>query len=97
MHVIVFIDDKPRLTYVFKKLLPLASKWKTIGCLLAIESHIIDNVKRNEEDVHDCLHAMLSEWLKQVDPPPTWRAVVDAVEAVDVSKAEDIKKYLATF
>lgn len=38
---------------------------------------------------------MLSEWLNQVDPRPTWTALAEAVEPVDKVKAQDIKtKYI---
>ena len=53
------------------------------------------NIKRDEEGVKDCLQAMLSEWLKQVHPQPTWTDIVDAVEEVDSSKAEEIRQNLA--
>ena len=35
---------------------------------------------------------MLSEWLKQVDPPPSWKDIADAVGMVDPVKAEEIRK-----
>ena len=34
---------------------------------------------------------MLSEWLKKIDPPPTWEALADAVETVDPIKAKEIR------
>ena len=88
------LDDQPKLRDVFKRLLPLAEKWKTIGTLLGVENHILKNIKRDEEGVEDCLQAMLSEWLKQIDPQPTWMGVVDATEVVDPSKAEEIRQYI---
>ena len=90
-----FLDDKPELRNVFKRLFPLAKDWKAVGGLLGVKRHVLDSIKRDEEGVRDCLHAMLSEWLKQVDPPPTWSVIVDAVEVVDSSKAEEIRKHLA--
>ena len=89
------VGDKPKLRNVFKRLLPLAPDWKTIGGLLGVERHILDNIKKDEDGVRDCLHAMLSEWLKQVDPRPTWTDIVDAVEEVDSTKAEEIRQYVA--
>lgn len=89
------LGDKPKLRNVFKKLLPLAKDWKTIGCLLGVERHVLDGINRDEEGVRDCLQAMLSEWLKQVDPRPTWTDIVDAVEEVNSSKAEEIRQHIA--
>lgn len=92
---IIIIGDKPKLRNIFKDLLPLAKDWKTIGGLLGVERHVLDNIRRDEEGVRDCLHAMLSEWLKQVDPQPSWKDIVEAVEQIDSSKAEEIKYHLA--
>ena len=89
------LGDKPKLRTVLKFLLPLARDWKTIGCLLGVEGHVLDNIKRDEEGVCDCLQAVLSECLKQVYPQPTWTDIVDAVEKVDSSKAEEIRQHLA--
>ena len=73
-------------------LLHLERDWKTIEGLLGVETHILDNIKKDEEGVRDCLHAMLSKWLKLVDPQPTWQELVDAVEKVDAATAQKIRK-----
>ena len=65
--------------------------WKTIGTLLEIKKSILDKIRADEDGVRDCLQEMLSEWLKQVDPPPTWAALADAVETVDELKAQEIR------
>ena len=79
-----------------RKLLPLANDWKTIGCLLGVTKPIIERIKLEEVGIRDCLQGVLAEWLKQVNPPPTWKQLVDAVDDIDQSKAEEIKQYLAT-
>ena len=76
---------------VFKELLPLATYWKTIGTLLGIEEHILDMIKSDEDGAHDRLQKMISEWLKRVDPAPTWRDLADAVDSVDTAKAQEIR------
>ena len=84
---------RPELKDAFKKLLPLAPHWKTIGTLLGVSNPILDKIRSNEEGANDRLREMLSEWLKQIDPPPSWTALADAVEAVDSSKAVEIRKH----
>ena len=77
----------------FEILLPLATHWKTIGALLRLKVDILDGIKSEERDVHNCLLAMLSQLSKQqVDPPPTWAVLAEAVEKVDPSIAECIRK-----
>ena len=85
-------DDRPKLKDVLKELLPLATEWKTIGILLGIQKHILDKIKKDEDGVRDCLQEMLAEWLKQVDPPSTWRNLADAVKHVDQKKAQELAK-----
>ena len=36
---------------------------------------------------------MLSEWLKMIDPPPTWTALAEAMEMIDESKAEKLREH----
>jgi hypothetical protein len=88
---IIHTDEKPKLKDAFRELLALAAEWKTIGTLLGLQPHTLARVKADEDGVRNCLQEMLSEWLKQVDPPPTWAALVEAVEAVNQQKAQEIR------
>ena len=81
-----------QLRYVLRILLPLATYWNTIGTLLGLSKPVLDEIMSNEEGVNDRLYGMLSEWFKQVDPPPSWTALADAVEVIDESKAMEIRK-----
>ena len=76
-------------------LYPLATKWTDIGTLLGVSEPILDRINRERERIHDCLREMLSEWLKQIDPVPTWKELIDAVEIADKSKAKEISESLA--
>ena len=80
-----------KLRDVFAVLHPLATQWKTIGILLGIQKHVLDRIKNDEAGVNDRLQEMLSEWLKQVNPPPTWEDLANAVEEIDQSKAQEIR------
>jgi hypothetical protein len=60
---------------------------------LGVTKPILDKIKSNEEGANDRLQEMLSEWLKQIDPPPTWTALAEAVETVDSSTAMEIRKH----
>ena len=82
----------PELRDAFMTLLPLAFQWKTIGIILRIPKHVLDKVQSDEEGINNCLQEMLSQWLKQVDPAPTWKDLANAVDVVDQKKAKEIRE-----
>ena len=57
----------------------VADKWKVIGVHLKI-SNLTSIATKHHDDPHLCLLEMLEVWLKRVDPPPTWLAIIEAVE-----------------
>ena len=89
------IDSEPELRDVFKKLLPCACRWRSIGILLGMKDHMLENIRRQEYEMVDRLRSMLTEWLKLVDHPPTWKDIIDAVRPLDTSTAKQIEETLA--
>ena len=60
-----------------------ASKWKEIGILLEICSSSLKCIlARHIGDPQQCLVEMLELWLEMVEPPPTWRTMIDAVRFI---------------
>ena len=61
----------------------VSSIWEDIGLFLEIDSDLLDTIK---EDHHyqskDCFKEMIKLWLKQVDPPPTWSAIIEAIRVL---------------
>ena len=61
------------------------SKWYNIGLGLGIESSTLDATSRNcHHQCEDCLREVLKEWLKQVEPRPTWDALQEALNLPSV-------------
>ena len=89
-HLLI-VHERPKLKDVFRELLPLSADWKTIGTLLGLPEDLIKRTAKDEDRARDQLREMLSEWLNQVDPRPTWAALAEAVEPVDKIKAQEIK------
>ena len=85
------IGKKPKLSEVFRKILPISNKWRNIGTLLDITEGTLGGIAADESDMDSRLRAMLSEWLKQVNPPPTWSQLANAVEPFDKAKAEELR------
>ena len=75
------IPSKPKLKDLTSALNKVASEWKRLGVNLEIPEGTLNNIAANyPHKSEDCLLEMLKEWLKQqVDPPPSWANIVDAV------------------
>ena len=58
----------------------MADKWKTLGVLLNLPKAILETIEEKCRDPHNCLIEMLEKWLKGMNPPPTWDAIIDSVE-----------------
>ena len=75
---------------------PLASKWRRLSTKLRLKENTLDMIKSNNpEDVVDCLHDALVEWLKlnydhQRHGRPSWRRLAEAVSSLDYGLSEKI-------
>ena len=58
----------------------VADKWKIIGVLLEIPKGKLGSIAEKHRDPKNCLLEMLETWLERVHPPPTWAAIIEAVE-----------------
>ena len=60
------------------------AKWYNIGLELEIDPGTLDAIKANNEDVEDRFRAMLTTWLKMVQPKPTLAALAEALQSPTV-------------
>ena len=59
----------------------VADKWRMIGVYLEISKGKLAHIaERCQHDPHSCFVEMLETWLKQVDPPATWSAIIEAMD-----------------
>ena len=76
-------------------LYPVRAKWRNFGIELEIDMGTLDSIERSFHFDHtECLTRMLDYWLKQTDPPPSWDAIVEALESGPVGEghlAEQLK------
>ena len=79
------------LKYALRFTLPLASVWHNMGVLLGVDSGTLKKIDHDYRMAQDCLREMLQEWLKQINPHPTWQALADAVEPFDPNTAQVIR------
>ena len=74
------------------------SSWKMIGIKLKLPVGPLNSIAvKHQQDPQKCMVDMLELWLKRVDPPPSWNAVIDAVQFLGEEKLalELTEKYLS--
>ena len=56
-------------------------KWYDIGLELNIDPGTLDSIRYQYQDPKDCLTEMLKEWLKNIEPLPTYKGLAKALSA----------------
>ena len=76
------MSSKPVLKDLMKALYhKVANKWKEIGILLEVPNGTLSGIaEKCRDDPQSCLLKMLEMWLEQAYSPPTWTAIIEAVE-----------------
>lgn len=77
--------------HCLKLLLPEAKNWQVIGSLLGVPETILDQIEADHPgNCQQCVRMMIKSWLKQVDPPPTWKGLAEAIDEVNPNLAKKI-------
>ena len=69
------------LKKVLDSLWEARTEWFYIGIQLDMETSDLKVIKKNHDEAGLCFTKMLTEWLKRMNPPPTWKALVDALKS----------------
>ena len=76
------------------------TKWYNLGLGLGITADSLDAIELvNVKTPDRCFRAMLTQWLRQDSPKPTWRALIEALRSPSVDEsvlAQDIAESSAT-
>jgi hypothetical protein len=59
----------------------VASKWYELGLQLEVKESDLKNIEHDygSRGIQACLREMLSEWLKQIDPCPSWEKLLSSI------------------
>ena len=66
---------------VLEEILEAKNQSRYLGLKLNIPEHEVTGIHKQYTDPMDRLYHVLVEVLKQVDPRPTWRAIIDALRS----------------
>ena len=72
------------LRKVYKAAWDARTKWYNVGLELDIDSATLDSIKANNDNVEDRFRAMLTTWLRAVNPRPTLAALAEALRSPTV-------------
>ena len=72
------------------------ARWNPIGLNLGILSGDLDTIaNRRRDNPDDCFSDVLTQFLQQVDPKPSWKRLADALASKTVGRgdiAEDLRR-----
>ena len=66
---------------VAEELLEAQTQSYELGLMLKLKSHVLDAIHKEESSSRKCLLKVLAEFLKQTDPQPSWRVIIDALNS----------------
>ena len=70
---------------MFRELYEVRVKWHSFGIELKLNLSHLEVIRvRHNNDPDECFKELLCTWLKQVDPKPTWAAVVNSLASPTV-------------
>ena len=76
------------LSTVLNEIHDARTKWYYIGLELKLDVSTLKAIEFKYSDSKDCLREVIMEWLKAVDPEPTWRNLVDALRRPVVEESK---------
>ena len=71
------------------------AKWYNIGLELDIDPGTLDTIKNDNDNSDDRFRAMLTIWLKMVQPKPTLAALAEALQSPTVGFGHLAEQVLA--
>lgn len=71
----------------------VSADWEDIGLLLKLSQGSLEVIKSNyPSQAKKCFREMIKIWIKQVDSPPSWAAII---EAINILGHEPLGKHLS--
>ena len=78
--------DENDLKAVLEAVHDAHGKWHGIGLQLGLAPPVLRGIEQQYANTADMLREMLGKWLKQVDPVPTWVALIGALKSKTVNE-----------
>ena len=79
------MNTEMSFTVLIKELSSKVSEdWEDIGLFLELQQGALDEIRgKFPSHTKKCFREMIKLWLRQVDPLPTWSAIIDAIDELE--------------
>ena len=71
-----------------KLLFDARNEWYNLGLALDVSPHVLEEIEKRFSSARDCYTAMLKEWLKMIDPKPSWEGLLQALLQFTVGRRD---------
>ena len=89
------VTSPPKISILLRELLSkVSADWENIGLILDLKEGELRNIRSDHDESEKCFREMLKLWLNQVEPPPTWSAIIEAIDTYPRYKslAKELRK-----
>ena len=89
------VTSPPKISVLLRELLSkVSADWENIGLILELKEGELRNIRSDHDESEKCFREMLKLWLNQVEPPPTWSAIIEAIDTYPRYKslAKELRK-----
>ena len=97
LNIVILLDHilmPSDLSKILSTVWEARSRWYNLGLELKLPPGTLEAIKLENPHVSgDCLRAILYEWLKNLDPPPTWQSLSKALQSPTVEMGELVKEF----
>ena len=87
------------VTVIVERLLTVQTKSKPLGRLLIPTAATVESIHQQSSDPQECLFSVFDEFVRQLEPRPTWRVVMKALRNPIIGEpqlAQEIESELST-
>jgi hypothetical protein len=75
------VTSPPKFSELLKELLSkVSADWEDIGLTLDLNEGQLRAIGSDHRESDKCFREMLKLWLRQIEPPPTWSAIIEAID-----------------
>lgn len=82
--------------HILEEILEAQIQSRYLGLKLNIPEHEVTSIHTRYANPKDCLYHILVEFLKQIDPRPTWKVIIAALRSPAVNLPQLAEKLEAT-